>query len=66
MFFEFILVFFEVVYSLNDFNSLKDGFGELIRMVIEFMVFVVEGYGLNEVIEGEESIFIVIIKDIKG
>ena len=64
--FESTLVFPDVVYSSNDFNSLKDGPGELIRTVTEPTVSVAEGRGLNKAIEGEESTFTVITKDIKG
>ena len=64
--FEPTLVFPEVVYSSNDFTCLKDGPGKLIRTVTEPTVSVAEGRGLNEAIEGEESTFTVITKDIKG
>ena len=64
--FEPTLVFPEVMYSSNDFTCLKDGPGELIRTVTEPTVSVAEGHGLNEAIEGEESSFTVITKDIKG
>ena len=64
--FEPTLFFPEVVYSLNDFSSLKDGPGKLIRTVTEPTVSVAEGRGLNKAIEGEESTFTVITKDIKG
>ena len=64
--FEPTLVFPEVVYSSNDFTSLKDGPGKLIRTVTEPTVSVAEGRGLNEAIEGEESTFTVITKDMKG
>ena len=64
--FEPTLVFPEVVYSSNDFTCLKDGPGKLIRTVTEPTVSVAEGRGLNEAIEGEESTFAVITKDIKG
>ena len=64
--FEPTLFFSEVVYSLNDFSSLKDGPGKLIRTVTEPTVSVAEGRGLNEAIEGEESTFTVITKDMKG
>ena len=64
--FEPTLVFPEVVYSSNDFTCLKDGPGKLIRTVTEPTVSVAEGRGLNEAIEGEESTFTVITKDMKG
>ncbi|XP_066019048.1 E3 ubiquitin-protein ligase TRIM45 [Pocillopora verrucosa] len=64
--FEPTLVFPEVVYSSNNFSCLKDGPGKLIRTVTEPMVSVAEGRGLNEAIQGEESTFTVITKDIKG
>ena len=64
--FEPTLVFPEVVYSSNDFTCLKDGPGKLIRTVTEPTVSVAEGRGLNEAVEGEESTFTVITKDMKG
>ena len=64
--FEPTLVFPEVVYSSNNFSCLKDGPGKLIRTVTEPMVSVAEGRCLNEAIQGEESTFTVITKDIKG
>ena len=64
--FEPTLVFPEVVYSSNDFTCLKDGPGKLIRTVTEPTVSVAEGRGLDEAIEGEESTFTVITKDMKG
>ena len=64
--FESTLVFPEFVYSSNDFSCLKDGPGKLIRTVTEPTVSVAEGRGLNEAIEGEESTFTVITKDMKG
>ena len=64
--FESTLVFPEFVYSSNDFSCLKDGPGKLIRTVTEPTVSVAEGRGLNEAIEGEESTFTVITKDIRG
>ena len=45
---------------------MKDGPGKLIRTVTEPTVSVAEGRGLNEAIEGEESTFTVITKDMKG
>ncbi|XP_022787727.1 tripartite motif-containing protein 45-like isoform X2 [Stylophora pistillata] len=64
--FEPTLDFPEVMYSSNDFSCLKDGPGKLIRTVSEPMVSVVEGQGLTEAIQGEESTFTVITKDIEG
>ena len=64
--FESTLVFPEFVYSSNNFSCLKDGPGKLIRTVTEPTVSVAEGRGLNEAIEGEESTFAVITKDIEG